>query len=156
MTKPTDMAFTYIKTERDMRANGKTISNMDSEKRFGPTTANTKATTQKAKNMVRVFISGKMAQCTMVIGTRTGLKDMVNTNGRMAVSTLENGKIIICMVKVFTLGLMVGDMKGSMKWTRSTVLVYINGLITEYMKETGSMASNMAEASTFSRTATSK
>jgi len=156
MIKLMDMVFMYIKTELAMKVNGKTISNMDSERRFGPITVNMKVITQKVKNMVRVYISGKMALCTTEIGTKTGSKDMVNTNGRMAVSTSENGKTTTCMAKVFTLGPMVGDMMANMKWTRNTVSESINGQITESTKETGSMVSNMEEANIFSKTVTSK
>jgi hypothetical protein len=156
MTKLMDMVFTCIKTELAMKVNGRTIYNTDLVRRFGPTTVNMKAITQKVKNMVRVFISGKTALCTTVTGMRIGSKDTVNTNGRMAVNILENGKTIICMVKVCTLGPTEEDMKGSTKWTRSTVSESINGQITESTKETGSMESNMDEANIFFRTETSK
>jgi|TARA_B110001450_G_C17596146_1_gene470928 hypothetical protein len=156
MTKPMDMVYMFIKTELAMRASGKTISNMVSVRRFGPITVNTKVITPKVKNMVRVYISGKMAPCTTVTGSRIGLKDTVNTNGKTAVNTLENGKTTTCMVKVFTLGPTAEDMMDNTKWTKSTVLESINGQITEFTKETGSMESNMEEANIFSKTETSK
>ena len=139
-----------------MRVNGKTISNMDSVRRFGPITVNMKDITQKVKNMVRVYISGKMAQCTTVIGSKTGLKVTVNTNGRTAVNTLENGKTTTCMAKVFTLGPTAEDMMANTKWTKSTASESINGQITEFTKETGSMVSNMEEENIFFKTVTSK
>jgi len=49
MIKLMDMVFMYIKTELAMKVNGKTISNMDSERRFGPITVNMKVITQKVK-----------------------------------------------------------------------------------------------------------
>ena len=156
MTKQMDMVYTFIKTELVMRVNGKTISNMDSVRRFGPITVNMKDITQKVKNMVKVCISGKMALCTTVIGTKIELKDTENTNGKMAVSTLENGRTITCMEKVYTLGPTAEDMKANTKWTKSTVLESINGQITESTKETGSTESNMEEENIFFKTATSK
>ena len=156
MTKPMDMVYTFIKMELAMKVNGKTISNMVSVRRFGPITVNMKDITQKVKNMVRVYISGKMAPCTTVIGSKTGLKDTVNTNGKTAVNTLENGKITTCMVKVFTLGPTAEDMMANMKWTKNTASESINGQITEFTKETGSMVSNMEEENIFFKTVTSK
>jgi len=156
MTKPMDMVYMFIRTELAMKVNGKTISNTDSVRRFGPITVNMKVITQKVKNMVRACISGKMAPCTTVIGTRTGLKDTVNTNGRMAVNTSVNGKTTTCMAKVYTLGLTAEDMKANTKWTKNTVSECINGLITESTKETGSMVSNMEEGNIFFKTVTSK
>ena len=132
-----------------MKVNGKTISNTDSVRRFGPITVNMKVITQKVKNMVRVYISGKMAPCTTETGLKTELKDTVNTNGKTAECTLDNGKIIICMVKEFTLGPMVEDMKASMKWTKNMDLVSTSGQMVEFTKETGLMENNMAKANIY-------
>lgn len=87
MIKPMVMVFTCIKTELDMRVNGKMIFSTGLVKRFGPITVNMKGITKKVKNMEKVCIFGKMAPCTMAIGTKTELKDMENINGRTAVNT---------------------------------------------------------------------
>ena len=87
MIKPMDMVFTCIKTELVMRVSGKMIFSTGLVRRFGPITVNMKDITKKVKNMEKVYIFGKMAQCTTEIGMKTELKAMVNINGRMAVST---------------------------------------------------------------------
>ena len=53
------------------------------------------------------------------------------------------------MVKEFTLGPMVEDMKASMKWTKNMDLVSINGQMAEFTKETGLMENNMAKANIY-------
>jgi len=156
MTKLMDMVCTFIKTELVMKENGKTIFNMDSEKRFGPITVNMKVITLEVRNMERVYITGKMVPCIMVIGMKTLLKVMETTNGKMAVNTSENGKTTTCTVKEFTLGPTAENTKAPTKWTKNTVSECINGPITESMKATGLTVSNMEEANTFYKTAISK
>ena len=137
MTKLTDTEFTFTKMVQDMRVNGKMIFNMDSEKKSGQTTVSTRVITQKVKNMVKVFIYGKMVQCITEIGLKIESKDMVNINGKMEECMLDNGKIIICMVKVYTPGQMADDMKASTKWIKNTDMVCTNGRMEEYIKEIG-------------------
>jgi hypothetical protein len=135
-----------------MKENGKTISNTALEKKSGPTTVNMKVITLRARNMVKVFISGKMAQSITVTGLRTELKDMESISGKMAVCILENGKIITCTAKEFTLGLMEDDMKANMKWIRNMDSEYINGLTVVFTKVIGSMENNMEPANTYYKT----
>lgn len=59
--------------------------------------------------------------------------------------TPDNGKIIICMEKEFTLGPTVVDMKDSMKWIRNTDMEFTNGPMEEYTKEAGLMENNMVK-----------
>ena len=54
MIKLMDMVSTFIKTELDTKVNGKTISNMVSEKKYGQITVNMRDTIQKAKSMEKV------------------------------------------------------------------------------------------------------
>ena len=61
----------FIKMEPGMKVNGKTIFNMVLEKKYGQITVNMKDIIQKVRNMEKVFIFGKMAQCTMVTGLKT-------------------------------------------------------------------------------------
>lgn len=77
----------------------------------------------------------------------------VNINGLMVENIVVNGKIIICMEKVFTHGRMEGGMKVSLSISqltlqvnifkiRKTALVSIDGLMAESTKGTGKMESN--------------
>ena len=153
MIKQMVMVYTSIKTVHVMRVNGKTISNMVLEKKFGQITVNTKDIILKVKNTVKVCIFGKMDQCIMVTGLKTELKDTENINGKMVDSISENGKTTTCMVRVCTPGPTAEDMKVNMKWIKNMVLESITGLITEYMRAIGSMENNTAEANTFFKTA---
>lgn len=55
----------------------------------------------------------------------------------------DNGKIIICTEKEFTLGLTAVDMKDSMKWIRSMDMEFISGPMEEYTKAAGLTENNM-------------
>ena len=96
-----------------------------------------------------VCISGKMAQDMKEIGTKIELKAQENINGKTADAIMANGKITTCMEKVFTLGLMVGDMKANMKWIKSMASEFINGLMAVFTKEIGTTVSNTDKANTF-------
>jgi len=87
MIKLMDMEFTFIKMALNTRATGKTIFSMVTEKKYGQIAQNMKAIIKRAKSMVEDSIYGKTGQCTTVTGTRTELKDMANTNGKMDVNT---------------------------------------------------------------------
>jgi hypothetical protein len=87
MIKLMDMEFTFIKMALNTRATGKTIFSMVTEKKYGQIAQNMKAIIKRVKSMVEDSIYGKTGQCTTVTGTRTELKDMANTNGKMDVNT---------------------------------------------------------------------
>ena len=152
MIKLMVMVFTFIRMVLDMKVNGKMIFSTGSEKKYGQITVSMRVTTQKVRNMEKVFISGKMDQCTMETGLKTELKALENTNGKMAVCILENGKITICMVKVFIPGLMEGDMKVNTKWIRNMALEFTSGQTDVYMKVIGSTASNTEQENTYCKT----
>ena len=143
MIKLTDTEFTFTKMVRDTKENGRMIFNTGSEKKSGPIIVNTKGTTQKVKNTVRVYTYGKMAQCITEIGLKTESKDTVNINGKTAGCMLVSGKIIICMDKGYIHGLMEDDMKVSTKWIKNMDLASTNGLMVEFTKEIGLMENNM-------------
>jgi hypothetical protein len=143
MIKPTDTEFTFTKMVRDTKENGRMIFNTGSEKKSGLIIVNTKDIILKVKNMVRVYIYGKMVLCITVIGLKIESKDMVNINGKTAECMSVNGKIIICTDKESILGLMEDDMKASMKWIKNMDLASTNGLMVEFTKVIGLMENNM-------------
>ena len=70
MIKPTGRAFIFIRMERGMRATGKTISNMASERKYGPTAQNTRDITLGERSMERDCICGRMDPCTKANGSK--------------------------------------------------------------------------------------
>ena len=121
------MVFMFIRMGLGTKVNGKTISNMDQAKRSGPTTLVTKVVIRKARSMVGACISGQTALVTMVSGTKIGLKATASISGKMDVHIPGHGKTIICTVKEFIHGLTAGDMKVSMKWTKSMDMAFTSG-----------------------------
>jgi hypothetical protein len=59
------------------------------------------------------------------------------------------GKIIICMDKEFIHGVMVGNTKGSIIWTRNMAMESTTGLMVEDMKDTGLTVSNTEKENIF-------
>lgn len=59
---------------------------------------------------------------------------------------MESGWIIICMAKESILGEMVESMKGNIITIRNMDLGFTDGLMEEYIRDTGRMGSNMGKA----------
>ena len=57
------------------------------------------------------------------------------------------GKIITCMVKECILGVMEGNMKENITWTKNMAMGFTIGPMEENMKEIGRMGSNMEKES---------
>ena len=70
MIKLMDMEFTFIKMALNTRATGKTISNMASERKYGPTAQNTRDITLGERSMERDCICGRMDPCTKANGSK--------------------------------------------------------------------------------------
>jgi len=102
----------------------------------------------RVKNMAVVFTFGRMAQGMTVNGMRIELKAKENISGKTAERIQDNGKIIICTVKVLIHGPMAGDTKVNMKWIRNTDMVSTIGLTDVYTKEIGLMENSMARGNT--------
>lgn len=66
--------------------------------------------------------------------------------------TQVNGKIIICMAKAYTHGLMAEGTRVNMRWTKSMDLAFINGPTDVFTKVSGLMVNNTVKANTYSRT----
>ena len=62
--------------------------------------------------------------------------------GQMIEYFKETGKTIKCMVRVFSLGLMVVNMKVNIKMTRNGDMVYLRGLMGVSTKEIGFKVNN--------------
>ena len=62
---------------------------------------------------------------------------MALTNGVMEEFTQDNGKIILCMGKVFIVGLMVEDIKDNTKMIKNMEREYIFGRMVENTMEIG-------------------
>ena len=133
----TDMECTFIKMEQDTKENGRMISSTAKEKRSGPITPCMKVITTKERNTVKDYIFGRTDLATKEIGSKIELKELESINGKTVGHTLVNGKIITCMEKAFTHGLMVEDIKASMKWTKSMGMEFTSGLMAVFMKDTG-------------------
>lgn len=148
--------FISIRMELGMKVSGKMIFNMVLERKSGLTALSTRVTTLEERSTEKVFTCGKMVPCTTVNGSRTESKDMESTVGGTVEDTLEIGKIIICMGQVSTLGLMVGSMRVSMRWTRNMEWVFTHGLMGDSMMAPGSMENSMEREGIFSKMAKSK
>jgi len=70
MIRLTDTESTFIKTEQGTKENGKTISNMAREKRFGLTTRCTRAIITKERSTEKVFTFGRTDQATKATGSK--------------------------------------------------------------------------------------
>ena len=68
---------------------------------------------------------------------------MVLTSGQMADNMKEHGNKINFMEKVFILVRMEESTMASMRKIRRQAMVYISGLMEEFMREIGTMESNM-------------
>ena len=132
-----------------MKAIGRMIYSMVLEKKCGQIILSMRENISKGRSMGKDYIFGQMEASMMVTGLRIGLKVMELTPGSMVDSTLDHGRIIICMVMVSTLGKMEEDMKVIMRWIRNMAMVYINGLMVGNTKAIGEMGSSMAKGSTF-------
>jgi len=69
------------------------------------------------------------------------------TSGQMAENITANGKIIICMAKVFTPGKMAVCTKETMKMTANTAMEYTHGTMVNNMKAGGKMENSTEKES---------
>ena len=98
--------------------------------------------------MVTENTSGMMVQCTKECGSKTKLTVEEFISGLMAENTMVNGKITICMVKVSTHGRMVECIKVNMRMIASTDMVHTLGMMVNNMLDGGKMESNMVKEPT--------
>ena len=95
--------------------------------------------------MDRVPIDGAMEVNTQGNGWIALLRVKARMSGLMEESLKEAGNKINCMVEVFTLGLMEGNMMGSMQKIKRVDLEHITGQMEGYTKDTGWMVNNMVK-----------
>ena len=77
-----------------------------------------------------------------------------STNGMMADSMKDNGKIIKCTEKAPLPGQTAENMSVNMLMTKNMVTENLSGLINDHIKATGKMENNMAKAFTEQQMAT--
>lgn len=119
------------------------IFSMDKGKKLGKINLITKANFTKALNTVKEFINMRMDQFITENGLKIRFKDLVNIHGQIRKLTQENGKIIICMDKVYFLGLMVENMTVIILMIKNMVMVYIHGRMVVTTKENGKTVNKM-------------
>jgi hypothetical protein len=130
MTRQKVMEFTLIWMGRNTKVTGKKINSMGRVKSLGQTLPCMRETMLMAKNMELVSSDGLMALPIMDSFTIITFMELGRISGQMAESSTEVGETIKCMVKVYLNGVMVANMKGSMKTIRNKVMALSNGIIS--------------------------
>lgn len=143
MIKLTDLVFTIILMERDMKAGGLKINNMETAKKFGQTMLVMKVSTKMVRNTVTVSSSGLMDQLILEILSITIFMDKVNILGLMVVNMMVIGVQIKCMDQVFLHGMMAGDTKESTLMIKNKVTVFSLGPMVANTRVNGRMVNNM-------------
>lgn len=96
--------------------------------------------------MASAPISGMMAVNIRVTGKRIKFQALVYTLGLMADDTKVNGSKIIWRASVSTFGTMGASTRAATKTTRNTGMEFINGLIIDVMRATGTGVNSMVWA----------
>lgn len=91
---------------------------------------------------------GMTVQCTRENGLKTKLMEEEFIFGQMAENTMVSGKIIICTVKVYTLGKMEECMRETMKMIVNMVMEFTHGMMESNTKAGGKMENNTEKEST--------
>jgi len=115
---------------------------MATESKPGPMALATKATTTKAKSMVKDSSPGPMAAPTMVISTITTSRASASTTGVIKEHTSASGELIKWKVKANLTGQMAADMRASTQMTRRKATEFSRG---------PTVASTMVPGSTVSK-----
>jgi len=93
-----DLVSTLTKSRRQpTKASGKTTFNLVEEQKRGKMAPSMLATTKKARSKAMARTPGLMVLCIKEIGLTTRSMVLVNTNGKMVVSTMVIGKKTTCM-----------------------------------------------------------
>ena len=125
-----------------MKGIGKMIYKMDTEQRHGPIIQSMKEIIQKVKNKEKALIPGQTDLDMLETGMIIKLTVMAYILGLMDALTKDLGRTIICMDKVFTLGLTVEDTRVNTLWIKNMDMVFTYGQMVADMKDTGLMVSN--------------
>jgi len=111
MIKLTATESTCMPMGRDMKVNGKKISNMERVLRDGQMELFMTVNILKAKNMGGEPSNGATIQSSLVSLKTTTLRVMELTNGMTVENTTETGRTTKCMEKEFLPGLMAGNIQ---------------------------------------------
>jgi hypothetical protein len=156
MTKPMDMACICTLMEHDTSAHGKTTFNTVRARRLGSMAARSKAIMSMDKKRDVAPIFGSMGPASAAAGTKTKLMVMVFINGPTVVNLKAPGKTIICMGRVFILGLTVAATKVTTKMTKSMVTACTRGATGDSTVANGKTANNTGKESTDTQTGTAR
>ena len=115
-------------------------------KKHGLIRANSKASTEKVRNMVQVNIHTPTDQFIKVIGQIIVLRVLVLIRGQTVNATQDNGKKTTCTAKEYLLGPMEENMKVSTFLIANTDLESTLGLMGDSTLVSGKMDSNMVKA----------
>ena len=130
-----------------MRVHGKKMLKMEQEKKHGQMVQSLKVIIKKVRNMDRDTMFGVVSLPSMESGGIIIFTVTALISGLMEESTREIGKTTICMVKVFTLGLMAEAMKEIIIMTKNMDMESINGQMVESITVSGLKASSMVKVS---------
>ena len=119
------------------------IINMAMELNTGLTALVIKVCIKMERRKVKESTTLEKAVLTTVNGSKIKYLDLVNMPGQMVEGILENGLIIKCMVKEFTLGQMGENMMESITMTKNKALEPILGKMVENMRVNGWMERGM-------------
>ena len=102
--RPMDTESISTQTEQGTRVTGRMICKTDSALRPGPMVHATKASIRKARSMEKANMFGTMGPDMTDTGLKTRSMVEESMNGLMEEDMKGNGKITICMGRVYTLG----------------------------------------------------
>lgn len=140
------MVFTHIKMELNIKDLGRMTNSMEQEKRHGQMELHMRGIMCLVKSMEEVHLYGQMDLFIMANFNIIILRELVNINGLMVDLITVIGKIIKCMDRVYSFGLMEEDMKENILKTKRQAMESFTGLMEENMQVNGDQESNMEEA----------
>ena len=129
--------------ELNTRETGKTISNMGMEKKLGLMKQCTKDSIKMGRNTERVNFYGKMIVVTREIFYKITSMVSANMYGTTGEYMRVSGETTKCKARESSLGLMVDDIKASIRMIRRKALEYLPSEMAESMKENGKTENNM-------------
>ena len=145
----------YLKTEQDIKVNGKTTSDTASECRFGQMELSMKDTGKTIKLMEKVSFGMSMATSTKVLGSVTKLMVMASTLTVTVRPMRETGVTIFSTERVLSSGTTIQNTRVSTRKVRSTARVLTLGKMAPTTPVNGTRTASMAKASILGTTVAS-
>lgn len=147
-TKLTVLEFTTTLMAPNTKVGGSRTSNMEKEKKFGPTMHVMKVSTRMVRNTDMVNSFGLTVLLTQGISLIITYTVQAFTLGLMVVNSMVNGTITKCMVTESSHGTMEGSMKENTSMIRNRAKVFSLGQMDANMTVNGRMENNTALVST--------